>query len=249
MKKGFHSFRQGIRLIRENNLWIYALIPGLFSFIIAVAFFVISYNYCFSFFDGLSSRTDSYLRTIFVFLETYISIYKQILSLLFSLVIYIISYRLVANTIILPFIGLLLDKLEEKVLGINSKFDLKMEIKNLLYSLRLSVKYTLFSLLTSIAGFFTGPFQLAIFPLVQSYLLGKGSLDSVLERKMDNLKDREKKAKELRFSVIGLGFAQFLFILIPGFGIFFSSVFGAAGAFYLIHEALIKENASIDNRK
>ena len=168
--------------------------------------------------------------------SAWVSFFISVISLSSSIIFTLFLYRLLASIIVIPFLGPLLSKIEDIMIGQSIEVSLKEEFRNAIYGIGAGLRITLYSLLILILSLFTGPLQIPINFIAQSYFMGRASFDYIFEKASPDLGKRKELLRKHRFAILGNGCAYFLFLLFPILGILFGPIFALNGAARWYHK-------------
>lgn len=253
-KFGFQSFFDAFRFISDNKLWRYACIPTFISIVVMIG--IISTVTCFlginietwlemlpdlqtpDYGEGILWAILEGITLVFVQLAR-IAIYifdalAFVFAFIVGMVLIFFTFRLIANIIIIPFMGPLLSKSEKILIGSEIDITLMKDIKNGLLGIVVTLKSFAIEIFFFFAFFTLGPLQPFLMAFVTSYFLGRGSMEYILEKHSLTLKERKERVKPYKWEIAGLGMAQFL-VTLTGIGIFVApacAIVGAARIFY-----------------
>ncbi len=147
----------------------------------------------------------------------------------------ILTYRLIAALVVVPFLGPLLTRAEVILIGRTLDTTLAQDIRNTWLGVLVGLQFSVAGIIIWIFSLFLGPLQLPIVALAESYFLGRQAMDYVYEKETANLSERSNIAKSNLASIMGLGLAFFLFLWIPFIGVFLGHAAGVCGAAILRH--------------
>ncbi|MCB1142632.1 MAG: EI24 domain-containing protein [Leptospiraceae bacterium] len=236
---GFKSIKIGFYYIKKFEYFKYLIIPSLMSgsLIGLIGYFAI--------FQGLpyldtlySSNIESNFSDGFwlKFAKSFGVFLYIVVLILYALVSYLF-YRFLLSILVQPFISILIQKLEDKLIPAEPEaFSLTKEIKLFLEGIRATIIYLVYSIFFFFLGFFLGPLQPILFLSSQAYILGRSSYDPVLETRFPSYGAKSSVLKTRKMEIIGLGFSQMLFNFIPIIGYFLAPVLGSIAAFHLYHK-------------
>ena len=92
-----------------------------------------------------------------------------------------------------------------------------------------SIKLSLLGLIVLLVGLCLGPLELPLNVMYQSYAIGRGSFDIVVEKHAPQLKSRGRFYRSWRPEIWGHGLAYFLVLLIPVLGVLIAPVCSCTG--------------------
>ncbi len=221
---GFRAFFQGLRLVRDRRLLSVLIWPSLLSLGLGL---------------GLPAGIYFALRALLArFVADAGSLVQSLVALVAVLTgffLYFLLYRFFVSLLIAPFLGPLLERMEHIVLGQARPTPNGQDLKNFLLGLRLSIRHTFFALLAWAGTIWLGPLQIGLLILLESYFLGRASVDFLLEKETDTLRERDRLAASLRPQLLGLGMGQLLVLWIPVLGALITPAAGLGGAVCLFH--------------
>lgn len=217
--KGITTYKAAFRHISKNGLWLYVLLPGLLSLLLAGG--VISFAYGLS--DDVGGLIDGFWK--WEFGKSIVEKIAQVFGGLLILIVGAIIFKQLIMVVLSPFMSILSAKVEEQVTGIKSDtgFSIGKAIKDVMRGLRIALRnitrellLTGFLFLLGLIPLFT-PFTTALIFLVQSYYAGFGNTDYTLERHY-NYKDSIRFVKRNRSLTLGNGIVfMLMFLSVIGF--------------------------------
>ncbi|MCB1192182.1 MAG: EI24 domain-containing protein [Leptospiraceae bacterium] len=229
---GFRAFFSGFKIINQNRLWKYTIVPCFISLVlggvllygifqVSSAFLQIWILKILQYFNYFLSQNN---------LPPFLLVIIYIVTFVFSVVCYILIYRPIASIVVIPFMGHLLSQLEKIYYGKEIEISLKRDIINGILGAAFALRDMIIGLIAMILGLFLGPFQIFFIAFAEGYLLGRGSFDYIFEKTTENLQERKQKIRNFQPEILGLGVAQFLFLFIPVVGVVVAPVLSLAGA-------------------
>lgn len=231
---GFLSFFQGVAFLFRHRLWRALLIPAFLSLLLAMGTFYGVEKY-------LSGFLVDFTQNLMGAAGLSPSIVKWTLlaargaALFLSLILAILIFQLLAAIVVFPFLGPLLDKTEKLLIGHSIPVSFRDSLRNAILAIRSSLYYTAFGLLAFVFTLPLGPAQIFVLGPVEGYLLGRGSLDCIIEKHYHSAAERSMVSREMLCETIGLGMGYLLFLLIPVVGAILgpaASVAGSAIVYY-----------------
>lgn len=224
--RAFLSVFRSLKVVREERLWSYFVLPGLLSLVLGTALAVGVFYAALALLEWLvvlipGTMADAALPFLWI------------IALVQAVFFYFISYRLVTALVVLPFLSPLQDRLEQLQFGQRKETALSADIGNaLLGSLRalLQIAGMLLLMLVTLP---LGPFQFIPLALYDGYFIGRGVFDMLLERDYPKSAARMQTLKALRPESLGLGLGSLVLLLIPVAGILTAAGFGLIAAFRL----------------
>ncbi len=224
--RAFLSVFRSLKVVRQERLWSYFVLPGLLSLVLGTALAVGVFYAALALLEWLvvlipGTMADAALPFLWI------------IALVQAVFFYFISYRLVTALVVLPFLSPLQDRLEQLQFGQRKETALSADIGNaLLGSLRalLQIAGMLLLMLVTLP---LGPFQFIPLALYDGYFIGRGVFDMLLERDYPKSAARMQALKTLRPESLGLGLGSLVLLLIPVAGILTAAGFGLIAAFRL----------------
>lgn len=224
--RAFLSVFRSLRVVRQERLWSYFVLPGLLSLVLGTALAVGVFYAALALLEWLvvlipGTMADAALPFLWI------------IALVQAVFFYFISYRLVTALVVLPFLSPLQDRLEQLQFGQRKETALSADIGNaLLGSLRalLQIAGMILLMLVTLP---LGPFQFIPLALYDGYFIGRGVFDMLLERDYPKSAARMQTLKALRPESLGLGLGSLVLLLIPVAGILTAAGFGLIAAFRL----------------
>lgn len=216
---GIKAYFGAFSLISKLKLWKYFAIPMLISFLTAISFILIAYNY--------SNVIADYITSLIPGWNSTIGWLSKILSFIFAVIILgigLILYKHIIMALSAPFMSPVSEKIETHLAGnihhhrITSFTEqlwrgIRINIRNLGMELLLTVPILLLGLIPII-----GLFSTILLFLVQAYYAGFGNMDYTLERHF-TYQESIQFVKNHRGLAIGNGIIFMLFLLIPIIGV------------------------------
>lgn len=218
-----------MRFLSRHRLWRYAIFPGILSTLLfgVLAFLVFSYSL-----EYTSELIERYRQEagLVGYLAGGLGFIAKLITVLLALVLVLFLYRILATIIVAPFLGPLLTRLEQILVGKEKKLSLGMEIRNVFLGLFLNFRLFLLEIGLFFVSLFLGPFQWVVVFLTGSYVLGRGIFELILERHHRKIKERYRWASSHIAEIMGLGVLQYLLMLVPILGPILAPMSALAGA-------------------
>lgn len=230
---GVTSYGRAWRIISDNRLWYYVLVPGLISLILGAS---IGYSVYLLHNDVANYITLSYPDQWFGY-----SIIERISSYLswFALaVVGFLTYRNILMALLAPFMSPLAARIQALETGkpvfdppFLSLTNLKLILRGLVLSFRNLIKEIWYTLWLLVLGFipivgFVAP--IIIF-LTQSFYAGFSNLDYTLE-KYYNVKNSKAFSQHHRWLAVGNGSVFLLLLTVPVLGLFLAPALSTVAA-------------------
>jgi len=223
---GFRLFYQSLYYIPQHRMLRYVILPSFLSLATGVGLAAIGYL-------GLSTALTDLLErlnqsgNLQQYLETpLVGGLVVVLSIIVGGTIAVILWRLVASVVVLPFLGPLLEKIEEEVIGEALPTSWNENVRNTLIGLWTGVKH----LVAGVIILPLGPIGAALNITAQSYFSGRGVFDLLFEKHTPFMADRRTQIKRFRPELFGVGLAFFLTLFIPAIGVLAAPVLGVTAA-------------------
>lgn len=231
--KGLMSFYKAKKVISENGMWPFVLLPAIASAVVSPLIF-----YAFYVYFGRLARfvNDNWLPP---YLQSDIA--QSIMTMifwLFGLILFLVSIRSIIMVIFSPILGFLSEKTEYALKGSTPPpFSMVQISKDIMRSLILNaIALAIFLVLfvfawllifIPIAGSIISPLLIL---LIESYFAGSSFIDPSLERHRYNVRDSFVFAWNHKMRMIGLGTGFTLLMFIPLIGWFLAPPFGVVAA-------------------
>ena len=242
-RDGIESYGRAWAFIKDQNLWLYMVIPGLLSLIFGITAFLLAWRSAGPIEDWIIEKYPwDFGADALAAIAGYIGYF------LMALVAYL-SYKYVILVLVAPFMSPLSETVEEAITGDNSgvQFSLSRTIREIWRGLRVSLRnltreimLTIILLilgLIPVVGIISGPAIL----LVQAYFAGFGNMDYTLERHF-GVKDSAGFVRDYKGLAIANGGIFMLILMVPVVGLFVApSLATVAGALETV-ERLEHEN-------
>ncbi len=152
--------------------------------------------------------------------------------LFFSLFLFVIFYRMIAQITIVPFIDHLKTELHNHYKIKESHLtQIRYDLINFFWSIGKSLYYVVWYFFIFFITLPFGSFQILILFLFNSYILGISIYDTYLEKKFPNPKVRSRELKNKRKEILLTGIASTLLLFVPIFGVILSFLCGYISAF------------------
>lgn len=208
---------RAISFLNTHRLWRFAIFPGIISAVIlfGLAFFLFAVSYE-HLQEWMYQFPDKGGIVGWLFRGTKIIV--KIVLFLFVFVICLFFYRSLTLIFVMPFLGVLLNKMEFILLGKPKNITLKQDLTNLLFGIWLSFKLFFLEILFFFIALPLGPLQPLVVLFISSYVFGRGIAELVLERNYPNIKDRKRWAASHFPEIAGLGTTYYLLLCIPVLG-------------------------------
>ena len=217
--KGLTTYGAAVRHISKYRLWLYVLLPGLLSLLLAAMVIALAFGFS----DNLGSVIDNLWRWDWG--RTIVEKIAQIFGGLLILALGAILFKQTLMVVLAPFMSMLSAKVEEQVTGVKIKepFSVNKVFSDMLRGLRLAIRNVIRELLATALLFLIGlvpvftPFTTALIFLLQSYYAGFGNMDYTLERYY-NYKNSIRFVRRNRGLTLGNGIIfMVLFLSVVGF--------------------------------
>ncbi len=225
---GFGAGFRGLGFIARQRLWGYMILPALLSLLLGLGLIVGSFWLVRT---GLGQLTVGLSPAWLLAYEVLTQIVAGILAVFLAL----IGYQALIPLLVIPFLGPLLNQTEIILTGKPVEVGWQRDLKNALIGAWFAVRDALLQLFCLVISLFLGPGQPLFMVTVNSYFLGRGSFDYLLEKHNETLRQRRHHTRQLWPEIQGLGLAQVLGLLVPIIGILLvpsSGLVGAALLFY-----------------
>ncbi|MFN4278643.1 EI24 domain-containing protein [Thermosynechococcus sp.] len=224
---GFFAFGRGFFFIARHRLWGYLLLPAFLSLALGVALIIAAFWVIQVAGDHWFVAGEwQWLYQGFI----------DILATLIAVFLALIGYQTLIPLVVIPFLGPLLNRVEKIMTGQTIEVGWRRDLLNAIiggwFALRDAVLQVIFLLLS----FLTGPLQPIVMAIANSYFLGRGSFDYLLEKHSASLKERQLLTRVYTPQIYGLGLAQFLALLIPLVGLVLVPPVGVVAAALLIQD-------------
>ena len=188
---GFRAFFRGLGFLFKRRLFAYMIPPSLLSLLLAVGLL-------FGLWQGALYLMDEVEHALHAYGAEDFGGFLRFFASLVAIVLGLLLYRFLAGLLVAPFLGPLLERIEEILLGRSIETSFTEDLRNAL----LGVRVTLFNMLISITvwlfTFWMGPFQFLVILFTEGFFLGRGSLEYLLEKETDDLKERGRLAGAYR---------------------------------------------------
>ncbi|MEN9640113.1 MAG: hypothetical protein RLZZ262_1982 [Bacteroidota bacterium] len=248
---GFGSVMRAFQFVADNRLWPYYLVPLIIDFVLSASLFVLIHGWSQELTQiicgwlGIDMATDLNTAGLWEWIKLASS---YIIRFLVYVAITLCYWSIRKNLIVAlssPIMSLLSDRTEEILSGQKTPFDGPQFVRDLvrsgLLALRnffiecgVSIGIFLLSFLVSLIG---GPLALIAVPVlslsglaVSSYYFGGSLIDYSLERRKLSIRETLDFNRRNKMSVIGIGAAFHVLLLIPFIGIALAIVLGTTGA-------------------
>ena len=233
----FLLFFRSFAFIRRYSLGSYLLWPLLCSLLCLIIVIWGSYA-------GLFQLIDSLILWLFGYEAqasgSWLSFFISTLALSSSVVLALLLYRFLASIIIIPFLGPLLSRIEKIIIGQSIELSIKQDLLNAVYGMGTALRAALYSLGILIFSFFTGPLQIPINFIAQSYFMGRGSFDYIFEKAGPDLNQRKELIQKNRYAILGNGCAYLIFFFLPILGFLLGPILALTGAARWYYEKGLK---------
>ncbi|WJI27402.1 EI24 domain-containing protein [Thermosynechococcus sp. QKsg1] len=224
---GFFAFGRGLFFIARYRLWGYLLLPACLSLVLGVTLIIAA------FWAVQVIGDDWFVGGEWQWLYQG---FIDILATLIAVFLALIGYQTLIPLVVIPFLGPLLNRVEKITTGQTIEVGWRRDLLNAIiggwFALRDAVLQVIFLLLS----FLTGPLQPIVMAIVNSFFLGRGSFDYLLEKHSTSLRERKLLTRAYTPQIYGLGLAQFLGLLIPFVGLVLVPPVGVVAAALLIQD-------------
>ncbi|MDS3860618.1 EI24 domain-containing protein [Thermosynechococcaceae cyanobacterium BACA0444] len=230
MWAGFTAVFRGLGFIARHRLWGYLVLPAGLSFALGLGLL-----------GGSIWLVRHGLAPLAVGLNpawlTVYDVLTQIIAVLVALFLTLIGYQALLPLLVIPFLGPLLNQTEIILTGEAVEVGWQRDMKNALVGIWFALRDTGLQLLCLGFSLFLGPGQPLFMVVINSYFLGRGSFDYLLEKHNSTLRQRQQQTRQLWPEIQGLGLAQVVGLLLPIVGILLVPASGLVGAALLFYQA------------
>ncbi len=209
---GFASTIWGLKYIHQERLFLFLIIPGAISVVAVLAMG----SFVYMGITGIILELTGSIQP--GFWQNVLLYAGQFLGIIAGFFISVFLYRLVVMVVVIPFLGPLLGKIEKKLLGYEKAIGWKEEWKNLGFAVWMSFFFLVIEIFVLVISLFLGPLGPILLFFVESYLMGRGAFDYLMEKDYPVLSERKKIISENRFLIWGAGVSSFLLMFIPVYG-------------------------------
>lgn len=227
---GFRLFFQSLRYIPQHRMLRYVILPSFLSLATGVGLATVGYLGLHTALTDLLEQLNESAGLQGYLQSPLIGGLVVVLSVLVGGTIAVILWRLVASVVVLPFLGPLLEKIEEEVIGEALPTSWNENVRNTLIGLWTGVKHLVAGVLILAVSWPLGPIGAALNIMAQSYFSGRGVFDLLFEKHTPSMADRRTQIKRFRPELFGVGLAFFLTLFIPGIGVLAAPVLGVTAA-------------------
>ncbi len=227
---GITSYGTAIGHVNRHGLWGYILLPGLLCLLVGIGVFGLAWSLS----DNIGDVLDNLWRWDWG--RATVAKIAQVFGGLLVFFLGMIVFKQVVMVISAPILSILSEKVENQLVGVESRpgFSLKQIISDLSRGLRVALRNilreigaTVFLLLLGLIPIFT-PFTTALIFIVSAYYAGFGNMDFALERHF-RYRESVSFVQNNRMLAIGNG-AVFLFLLFTFIGFLFALPLGTVAA-------------------
>lgn len=219
---GIRAYAQAWRIIRDQRLWGYMLIPALISLLLFVGVFVLART--------LTAPLTHYLENLGS-IQNYVGsgLIKGIVFVVTTALLLALGTVLYKSLLIAlagPFMSPLSERVEQHLRGIDTPVSFSLTrmlgeiVRGLSIALRIILREIWYTLLLLLLGFVL-PIVAPVIPvlifLVQSYYAGFGNLDYAMERHF-KVRDSVQFIRQNRGLALGNGLV-FMLLLLTGVGV------------------------------
>jgi len=226
-QRGFLAFGRGLHFIGRHRLWAYLVLPALLSVLLGVALIVGA-------FTAVQTLGDQVLPL--GQWQWFYDAVVDVVAVAIALFLALIGYQTLIPLLVIPFLGPLLNRVEQITVGHAIEVGWQRDLLNALVGGWLALRDAIVQLVCLLLSFLCGPVQPVVMVLVNSYFLGRGSFDYLLEKHSQTLKERQRLTRAYTPEIYGLGVAQCLGLLIPMVGLLLVPAVGVVAAALLVHE-------------
>lgn len=230
MLAGFTAAFRGLGFIARHRLWGYLILPAVLSLALGLGLIM-----------GSIWLVRYGLAPLAVGLSpAWLSVYDvltQVVAVVVALFLTLIGYQALLPLLVIPFLGPLLNQTEMILTGQAVEVGWQRDMKNALIGIWFALRDTVLQLLCLGFSLFLGPGQPVFMVIINSYFLGRGSFDYLLEKHHETLFQRQQQTRQLWPEIQGLGLAQVVGLLVPVIGILLVPASGLVGAALLFYQA------------
>ncbi len=209
---GFGSTIRGLKYIHREKLFLFLIIPGAISVVTVMAMGSFVYVGITGIILELTGRIQP------GFWQNALLYAGQFLGIIAGFFISVFLYRSVVMVVVIPFLGPLLGRIEKKLLGYEKAIGWKEELKNLGFAVWMSFYFLIMEIFVLVISLFLGPLGPILLFSMESYLMGRGAFDYLMEKDYPVLSERKKITAQKRALIWGAGVSSFLLMFIPVYG-------------------------------
>ncbi|BCX11672.1 MAG: hypothetical protein KatS3mg067_0610 [Thermosynechococcus sp.] len=224
---GFFAFGRGLFFIARYHLWGYVLLPACLSLVLGVTLIIVA-------FWAVQVVGDYWFVA-----EEWQWLYQgfiDILATLIAVFLALIGYQTLIPLVVIPFLGPLLNRVEKITTGQTIEVGWQRDLLNAAVGSWFALRDAVLQVILLLLSFLTGPLQPIVMAIANSYFLGRGSFDYLLEKHSTSLRERKLLTRAYRPQIYGLGLAQFLGLLIPLVGLVLVPAVGVVAAALLMQD-------------
>lgn len=224
---GFLAFGRGLAFIARYCLWGYLLLPAFLSLalgltLVVAAFWAVQVLGNYWWVDG----KWQWLYEGFI----------NVLATLIAVFLALIGYQTLIPLLVIPFLGPLLNRVEKITTGQPIEVGWRRDLLNAIVGGWFALRDVILQVIFLLLSFLAGPLQPVVMAIVNSYFLGRGSFDYLLEKHSTSLRERKFLTGAYAPQIYGLGLAEFLALLIPLVGLVLVPPVGVVAAALLIQD-------------
>ncbi|URR36833.1 EI24 domain-containing protein [Thermosynechococcus sp. HN-54] len=224
---GFFAFGRGLVFIARYRLWGYLLLPAFLSLALGIVLIIAA-------FWAVQGVGDYWSVG-----EQWQWLYQGVIDVLATLIaifLALIGYQTLIPLVVIPFLGPLLNRVEKITMGQPIEVGWRRDLLNAMVGGWFAVRDAILQVLFLVLSFLAGPLQPLVMAIANSYFLGRGSFDYLLEKHSTSLRERKRLTRAYTPQIYGLGLAQLLALLIPLVGLVLVPPVGVVAAALLIQE-------------
>lgn len=228
-QSGFWAFGRGLRFIARHRLWAYLLLPAILSLVLGTALIVGA-------FVAVQALGEQWAAVPLGQWQWLYDTVVDVVAVAVALFLALIGYQTLIPLVVIPFLGPLLSRVEKITTGYTIEVGWRRDLFNALIGGWFALRDAALQLVCLLLSFLCGPLQPVVMVLVNSYFLGRGSFDYLLEKHSKTLKERKVLTRAYTPEIWGLGLAQCLGLLVPVAGLVLVPAVGVVAAALLIQE-------------
>lgn len=246
---GVGAFKDAFSFINKHKQWHYVIIPGIINAVVFYLFWRWLSASVSGWVDGVITPDCTDAEGVWAWFCPTVSFLSGALEWLVGMFIYIgmvgIYLSVYKNLILIvfsPIISFLIEKVDQKVNGVEEPFSLEQFLKDTVRGVVIAIRNLLLEGLCVVALFIMGfiPVLNLVQPLllfvVGAYFLGFGMMDYSLEIKRVNARNSIGYIRANKSMAVGIGTVFQLMFLIPFVGWMLAPTFSAVAAYFAIQK-------------
>ena len=231
MLQAIRDYAEAYRIIQQHRLWLWVLLPGIFSLILGLTLIYFGYLYS----DEAGEWVSSFWK--WEFGKQVVETTAQVISILLLIAVNLLIYKYLVLIMSAPFTSPLSERVEKILTGNDERtYIVRLQfLADILRGIRINLRNISREILLTIFIFLLGlipivsPFTAFLLFFIQAYYAGFGSMDYYMERH-ESYRGSIQYVHRNRSTAVGNGTVFLLLLGIPVIGLILAPGLSAAAA-------------------